>query len=157
MPFLPASIRLADPGKTDLSLYRQHYADAVVLTHDGKILVQYRPPHWRTFPDKLTIFGGHIDPGETIEQALIRELHEELGAVVLATDVVKLGSLSEDWTGHTEMVHVHFWRDRGRTITGCYEAEARFYTSVAEILCQSNLMDYARWALIDAKEKNLVP
>lgn len=52
---------------------------AVLLTEDGRFLLQLRddipgillPGHW-------ACFGGHVDPGESREDALRRELWEEL-------------------------------------------------------------------------------
>jgi 8-oxo-dGTP diphosphatase len=58
---------------------------AAVLTQpDGRVLLAQRPPgkvyagHWE-FP------GGKVEPGESLEAALARELHEELGIVVSPT------------------------------------------------------------------------
>lgn len=54
---------------------------AALVDRDGRVLVQQRPPGtsmaglWE-FP------GGKVEPGETPEAALIRELDEELGIVV---------------------------------------------------------------------------
>lgn len=54
---------------------------AAMVDRDGRVLVQQRPPGtqmaglWE-FP------GGKVEPGETPETALVRELHEELGIVV---------------------------------------------------------------------------
>lgn len=54
---------------------------AAMIDADGRVLVQQRPPGtamaglWE-FP------GGKIEPGETPEAALVRELDEELGIVV---------------------------------------------------------------------------
>ncbi|WP_372236864.1 (deoxy)nucleoside triphosphate pyrophosphohydrolase [Sphingopyxis sp. KK2] len=54
---------------------------AAMVDRDGRVLVQQRPPGtamaglWE-FP------GGKIEPGETPEAALIRELAEELGIEV---------------------------------------------------------------------------
>ncbi|NEL27492.1 MAG: NUDIX domain-containing protein, partial [Xanthomonas perforans] len=54
---------------------------AALVDPDGRVLVQQRPPGtsmaglWE-FP------GGKVEPGETPEAALVRELDEELGIVV---------------------------------------------------------------------------
>jgi 8-oxo-dGTP diphosphatase len=53
-------------------------AVGVLIRPDGQFLLTTRPPgkayagHWE-FP------GGKVETGETVEQALVRELHEELG------------------------------------------------------------------------------
>ena len=53
-------------------------AVGVLIRSDGQFLLTTRPPgkayagHWE-FP------GGKVETGETVEQALVRELHEELG------------------------------------------------------------------------------
>lgn|SRR5690554_4130353 len=53
-------------------------AVGVLLRPDGKVLLGQRPfekawPGWWELP------GGKIEPGESVEQALVRELQEELG------------------------------------------------------------------------------
>ena len=56
-------------------------AVGVLIASDGRFLLTSRPEgkvyagHWE-FP------GGKVEPGETIEQALRRELHEELGITI---------------------------------------------------------------------------
>lgn len=61
-----------------------HVAVGVIVNTDGKILIAKRPVSahqgglWE-FP------GGKVDAGEAIEQALVRELHEELAIDVLAS------------------------------------------------------------------------
>lgn len=86
----------------------------------------------------------------------MRELHEELGAIVNPADLIFIGAVSEDFTGHTELVHVHFWHDVHDTITGCYEGEAVYYECVADALAHPKIMDYVRWALIEAQKRNLI-
>ncbi len=61
---------------------------AAALTNEkGEILLQKRPAHaqmgglWE-FP------GGKVDRGESPENALVRELEEELGIIVSARDLV---------------------------------------------------------------------
>jgi 8-oxo-dGTP diphosphatase len=60
-------------------------AVGVLVREDGAFLLTSRPPgkvyagHWE-FP------GGKIEPGETLQQALARELHEELGIDIGAAE-----------------------------------------------------------------------
>ena len=49
----------------------------------GKILLAHRHPHRRWYPDFWDLIGGHIETGESPEQALRRECREEI-AVELA-------------------------------------------------------------------------
>jgi 8-oxo-dGTP diphosphatase len=51
---------------------------AALIDADGRILLQQRPPG-KAMADLWEFPGGKIEPGETPEAALIRELHEELG------------------------------------------------------------------------------
>lgn len=53
---------------------------ALLRTPDNRYLLQLRddiPGIW--YPDHWGLFGGAIEPGESPEQALVRELEEELG------------------------------------------------------------------------------
>jgi mutator protein MutT len=52
---------------------------AFMLIRDGQVLAERRSPAKRVVPGVLAIPGGHLDPGETVEEALHRELVEELG------------------------------------------------------------------------------
>jgi 8-oxo-dGTP diphosphatase len=54
-------------------------AGAVVVDDDGRLFLQRRSAHRRLFPDTWDIVGGHLEPGETVEAALRREVAEETG------------------------------------------------------------------------------
>ncbi|MFL0580054.1 (deoxy)nucleoside triphosphate pyrophosphohydrolase [Dietzia sp. 179-F 9C3 NHS] len=51
---------------------------AAVSVRDGTVLACRRAPH-KTAPGKWEFPGGKVEPGESAEVALARELHEELG------------------------------------------------------------------------------
>lgn len=64
-------------------------AVGVLLRPDGDFLLTSRPPgkvyeHYWEFP------GGKLEPGETVEQALRRELHEEIGITIGAAQPWKV-------------------------------------------------------------------
>jgi 8-oxo-dGTP pyrophosphatase MutT (NUDIX family) len=54
-------------------------AGALVVDDDGRLFFQRRSPHRRLFPNCWDIVGGHVEPGETVEEALHREVAEETG------------------------------------------------------------------------------
>ena len=65
----PVDPRLA---AVDNALYR--IAARAIITQDGKVLlVREKDDDWWSFP------GGGIDYGETVQEALVREVSEELG------------------------------------------------------------------------------
>lgn len=54
------------------------YACAVIEDAGGRLLLELRAPDARHAGDRLTCFGGGREPGESAEQALVREMREEL-------------------------------------------------------------------------------
>lgn len=85
------------------------YDIALVLLVDpsGAVLLQHRDEHAPVSPNQWGLPGGHIEPGETPEEAARRELLEETGLTA--------GELHPLWTGprpyeegfpHTVTVHV---------------------------------------------------
>lgn len=56
-------------------------AAAALIDPDGRVLIAERPPG-KAMAGLWEFPGGKIEPGETPEAALIRELHEELGITV---------------------------------------------------------------------------
>lgn len=59
-----------------------HIAAGVLRNAHGEVLICQRPAH-KLYPGEWEFPGGKVEPGETVEQALARELHEELGIRVM--------------------------------------------------------------------------
>lgn len=53
-----------------------------LLVEGGSILLCHRRPDRSWYPDVWDVPGGHLDEGETLADALVRELGEELGVKV---------------------------------------------------------------------------
>jgi 8-oxo-dGTP diphosphatase len=66
-------------------------AAALIVDDEGRIFVQRRSATRRLFPDCWDVVGGHLEPGESYEDALRREVREETGWEVAFV----LGSLGE--------------------------------------------------------------
>ncbi|MBT6202701.1 MAG: NUDIX domain-containing protein [Alphaproteobacteria bacterium] len=65
-----------------------------LLVRDGLVLMAKRSRHRCSYPDTWSFPGGHVEPGETFGEALVRELREELG--IVATDWSRLGTTTDN-------------------------------------------------------------
>jgi 8-oxo-dGTP diphosphatase len=63
---------------SNVHLQLLHVVAVALVDGDGRVLLQQRPPG-KPMADLWEFPGGKIEPGETPEAALIRELEEELG------------------------------------------------------------------------------
>jgi mutator protein MutT len=51
---------------------------ALIVLDGNRMLVERRGWHKETFPGVVVVPGGHVEEGESLEEACIRELEEEL-------------------------------------------------------------------------------
>jgi 8-oxo-dGTP diphosphatase len=76
-----------------------HDCVGALLVREGRVLLGLRAPDAAWLADAWDIFGGHVEAGETPEDALRRELREELGieAGVLEPMGEMAGESPEPW------------------------------------------------------------
>ena len=63
------------------NLWHNHVS-AWIMNYDGKILLQQRALTKKKKPGKWSKTGGHVGAGETCDEAIIREVFEEIGLMV---------------------------------------------------------------------------
>jgi 8-oxo-dGTP diphosphatase len=78
---MTSSVLVADPQTCRLEQGERKIVDVavgVLLRADGRFLLTSRPPG-KVYAGYWEFPGGKLEAGESVEQALRRELHEELG------------------------------------------------------------------------------
>lgn len=73
-----------------------------ILVSQGRILMGLRSTERRTYANTWSFSGGHVETGETLEDALLRELQEEIG--VTAQSSSYLGKIEQDGKDTTKPV-----------------------------------------------------
>lgn len=103
-----------------------------VFNAKGELYLQKRPMHKDIQPGKWdTAVGGHIDYGETVEEALRREVREELGIIDFTPE--KLGSYVFESEVEKELVNSYRTVYTGTITPDSYELDGGRFWSVEEI------------------------
>ena len=99
------------------------YVGAILLK-DGALLLGRRAAH-RSYPDCWDIVGGHVEQGETIEHAMVREVEEEIG--VSPVQFAKLTSLYAEGI-ELHIYRVDAWTGGSPVLRNDEHAELRWFT-----------------------------
>jgi len=77
---------------------------SIIEDHEGNVLL-VKSPKWH---DKWIMPGGHIEPGEKIEEALLRETEEEVGLKLTSMGIVTFGELIDSKDFHRSAHFIYF-------------------------------------------------
>ena len=78
-----------------------------LIVRRGQVLLGRRASHRRICPDTWDMIGGHLEAGETLEHALVRELREEIDITPTVFRPVAMIDFTEE---AGEPVHFHVFR-----------------------------------------------
>ena len=92
---------------------RQRTIVCPLIQNDGAYLLCKMADDRGVFPGQWALSGGGVEPGERIEEALRREIREELGEQLLLTEItpwtreVKINEEFQDyaWVKPEDLVH----------------------------------------------------
>jgi 8-oxo-dGTP diphosphatase len=97
-----------------------------IFVRNGRILLGRRSPHLLSCPNCWDVIGGHVEEGETVEHALVREAEEEVG--LTPTCFVPAGRMDRGAVYH--FYFVLDWRGGEPSLRGDEHTELRWFTRV---------------------------
>jgi mutator protein MutT len=78
-----------------------------LFVRDGMVLLVRRSLHRSTYPGLWSFPGGHVEQGETLADALVREVQEEVG--VTPTTLSFLGVIADPNTAADDPATYHMY------------------------------------------------
>ena len=116
-----------------------------VLIRNGAVLLARRSAHRASYPGLWSFPGGHVEPGETLEAALVREVGEEVG--VAPTAFRPLGTIADPNAAGDDPVTYHMyaveaWSGGEPSALGDEHSELRWFN----LPDASSLPDLSRFA-----------
>ena len=102
---------------------------AAIRDGEGRVLLQQRPPG-KPMAGLWEFPGGKIEPGESPEAALARELHEELGITLSVKDLSPITFASEPLAGRHLLLLLYVLREWEGEPAPHHATELRWVTPV---------------------------
>lgn len=128
-----------------------------ILVQAQRLLLGRRSRHLRSYPNCWDVIGGHVQVGETLESALVREMEEEIGVTPIR--FAKLASLGfTDASNRPCQLHVYRveeWRGGSPVIRNHEHSELRWFT-VEQACALSDLASNEFVPLFRALEHSLL-
>lgn len=107
-----------------------------LLIRQGQVLLAKRSPRRKAYPGLWSFPGGHVEKGESLAEALVRELREEIG--VIPIDYEFLGTIADPNTTTDDPVTYHMyavtgWRGGEPTMVDDEHTELRWFNQATAI------------------------
>lgn len=124
---------------------KPQYAGALLLTTDNKIILQQRDNKPEIMnPGQITFFGGSVEEGETPDEAIVRELQEELGLTVSEPKLYKIFQKTKALHGEDREMHIYVLRSVRPASLQVAEGKGFILISKNDNLLEYNLTAFAR-------------
>lgn len=118
-------------------LHRSRSTGLLLENKDGKLLFQLRDNNPKIpYADCWGTFGGHIEAGETPEQAIIREVKEELGYTLVNPTLMQRFDINDP--KHQQPIEIFIFHQKDPAVTledlKVNEGQAAAFFSPEEVL-----------------------
>jgi 8-oxo-dGTP diphosphatase len=116
---------------------------ALFINSDSKVLLGLRLLSKKAWPGHWDTIGGHVEDGESLDDALIREIQEEVGVTptqftLIATFKERKPEIYGDALHHVYAVTI--WKG-GDPADVCDEHSEPKWFSISEMLLLTNIVD----------------
>lgn len=123
-------------------------ATIVLWLPNKKLVVQRRDNNAPTSPNMIGFFGGNIEPGESPEEAMIREIGEETNLQLTIGDITKIASITSD------QVDVHIFQAQiPAPPSEVYEGIGYELHYLQELLTRSDIAHIAQLTLQELRKE----
>jgi len=102
-----------------------------LILERGRILLGLRAPDNKIYPDVWDLFGGHVEDKESIEEALVRELREELDITPKTFEFLTTLLEADPPNNGKCLYHIYKiteWAGPGPRLRGAEHTEMRWHT-----------------------------
>ena len=126
-----------------------------IMNEKGEVLLQKRTSNKRRNPNKWSKTGGQVNSGETVEEAIFREVKEELGIEIPKKDIKVLDihkSSDENKRFAYNFIFIVNYKIEDYTLQKEEVAEVRYFTiEEMELARQDNDLNYTfcNWDFYD--------
>jgi nucleoside triphosphatase len=134
--------------------YPEPIVGALIFNQEGKIFFM-KSPKWK---DKLVIPGGHIEQGESIEQALRREIKEETNLRIFDIEFSSVHELifSEEFHKKRHFIFLNYTcKTKDSNVVLNKEGVSYIWMIPEKALKSPNLLPSTKIAVLKARNKKI--